>query len=160
MKRGGLAIVVVGIALLVAAGGVVVWQQRSRVTDLEAQLDLAQGQIEQGQTERDRASRETADLQSRVERQRGRLKKAEERWREQQSCVSQLSDERLVGDQTVSFGVITGVDGRRGLFFDPAEWSVGEDANAAAAEDGEIEPGGSVFLPTGWSNAAEWSSAS
>lgn len=30
MKRGGLAIVGVGIALLVAIGGVVVWQQRSQ----------------------------------------------------------------------------------------------------------------------------------
>lgn len=45
----------------------------------------------------------------------------------------------------MSFGLITGVgDDRRGLFFDPAEWFVGEDANAAAAEDGEIEPGESV----------------
>ena len=59
--------------------------------------------------------------------------------------MSQLSDERVVGDQTVSFGFITGVgDGRRGLLFDPAEWFVGEDANKAAAEDGAIEPGGNV----------------
>lgn len=138
-----MAIAGVVMALLLAAGGVVLAQQRSRVSDLEARLDMARAQSEQERSERGRVALEVDEQEGQVQLLRGRLERAERRERDQQSCISMLSDERSVGEQTVTFGFVTGVDDSS-LRFAPAEWFVGDEANEAAADDGEIEPGESV----------------
>lgn len=128
-----MAIAGVVMALLLAAGGVVLAQQRSRVSDLEARLDMARAQSEQERSERGRVALEVDEQEGQVQLLRGRLERAERRERDQQSCISMLSDERSVGEQTVTFGFVTGVDDSS-LRFAPAEWFVGDEALEALEE--------------------------
>lgn len=142
-KRVVIATIGLVIALVLAAGGVVISRERSRVTELEEQLDSLRDEIEDSRASEERAEKATADLESDLDRVERRLERALKGALDQESCIEQLAKENVIGEQDAIFGFVSQVaDG--GFVFDPAEWFTGEEANRIAADEGVIKPGESV----------------
>ena len=132
--------------IMIAVAAVGWWRVGSLSTDVnEAQSEVA--------LQREKTSELTDDLEDmrddlmQVEdalaRARARAQRADAERLAMQDCVSAATDEDQAGGQTVVFGFLKIGEGRQ-VLIDEAQWYVGDDANRAALEDGELKPGDSV----------------
>lgn len=115
------ALTAVAVAALLVAGGVVISEQRGRIWELEQRLDKADKEIETARVQTEDAEEVSADLQVELDRMRAYRDTVLGRALDLDTCISRFSSYRTVGEQTVSFGFVTGVSGDGQFGFDPAE---------------------------------------